>query len=94
MLQQAAGLIHRKPVRHLCPTGNPWSHTMTVLKKRFFIREIWGEIRGFGAWSDQAHVSLEHVPEFRKLVDPGGGPIMCWWSVRFGVAFGLTTPDR
>jgi hypothetical protein len=24
----------------------------------------------------------------------GGGPIMCWWSVRFGVAFGLTTPDR
>ena len=53
---------------HLRPSGNSWSHIVTLTLRRGVARQILHQQR---AWAHQRHVPAEHVPEFRQFVETG-----------------------
>src|SRR5678809_439719 len=53
-------------VPHLCPAGEPWPNDVPLTIEGDLPGQLVDELRAFRTWTDQAHVSLEHVPQLRQ----------------------------
>src|SRR6476660_1876609 len=56
-------------VAHLRPAGETWPNDVPLAIEGDLPRQLVDELRALRTWTDQAHVSLEHVPQLRQLVE-------------------------
>src|SRR6266487_7134654 len=60
------------PIRiiHLRPSGDPRFHQVPKMIKRNYLLVAFCALSPFRAWADQAHVTLEDIPELGHLIEP------------------------
>src|SRR5215471_10991601 len=56
-------------VPHLRPTRETWPNDVALAIEGDLQGQLVDELRALRPWPDQAHVSLEHVPQLRQLVE-------------------------
>src|SRR2546422_7545923 len=72
ILQLLVSVIDRTPIRvvHLRPAGDPRLHHMTQRIVRNLLLVFLHENVPFSSRADEAHLSREHIPHLRNLINP------------------------